>query len=46
MNAVIVDDNKTNLVIFEAILGQIENINAICFENPLDAFAYCEDLEK
>ncbi len=46
MNAVIVDDNKTNLVIFEAILGQIENINAICFENPLDAFAYCEDLEN
>lgn len=37
----IVDDNATNLTLFRHLLKKIDNLESICFSEPLDAIKWC-----
>lgn len=41
----IVDDNATNLTLFRHLLKKIEDIEPVCFSDPLDAITWCESHE-
>lgn len=43
MKIVVVDDHQTNLVVFGAMLGQLENVEIKSFESSLEAIDFCED---
>ncbi len=41
----IVDDNATNLTLFRHLLKKIEDIEPVCFSDPIDAITWCESHE-
>jgi putative two-component system response regulator len=43
MRIVVIDDHKTNLAVFSAMLGQLENVEIKSFESSLEAITFCED---
>jgi len=43
MNIVIVDDNRTNLAVLEALVNRIEECEAITFEVPMEGLAWCDE---
>lgn len=43
MRVIIVDDNRTNLRLFQGLVSQLGDCEAVAFENPVEALTWCED---
>lgn len=44
-HVIVVDDNTTNLTLFRHLLLKLENVTVDCFQDPLQAIAWCVDHE-
>ena len=43
MNVYIVDDNATNLLLFRHMLNQLDEVDAVTFESPVNGLAACKE---
>jgi putative two-component system response regulator len=40
--ALVVDDNAPNLMLFRHLLGKLDDVEAVCFDDPLAALLWCD----